>query len=453
MIGQRIKHYEVEAELGKGGMGVVYRARDSRLGRAVALKLLPQQFAGDADRRRRFVQEARAACAVNHPAIAQVYDIDEEDGAIFIAMELVEGKTVRQLLLGRELDLLGALGVGIQVGEGLAKAHEAGIVHRDIKAENVIVTPDGHAKILDFGLAKLMDSGAAQGDELSRMETVARTQPGFVVGTLRYMSPEQARGLAVDHRSDLFSLGVLIYEMVTGQLPFGGNTALDTMHAIAFEEIRPVTSMRANVPQSLQRAVTRCLRKQAKDRYPDAKELVADLRSVEREVESGASTPTTLATRFQDQLDALREAPGAWLGGAAAGLGMLAILALLIATDHISMPFLIMTGITGAFVWRRLRNRQRRLVRWFATRAGKIPEVQLVAYEGQRITVVSREAVARTHVRVHQLVETLNSKMFWGEPFTAVVRDDIDEAGLKALLASGSGILFVRDDEAEKKKG
>ncbi len=253
MIERTIRHYEVEEPLGKGGMGVVYRAKDTRLGRPVALKLLPAEFTRDPDRKARFIQEARAAAAVNHPAIAQIYDVDEDESGVFIAMELVPGKTVKALIQGRELDLLGALEVGLQVAGGLHKAHEAGIVHRDIKPENVIVTPDGHAKILDFGLAKLMEPQSGSPDEISHMETLAKTQAGMVLGTLRYMSPEQARGQVVDHRSDIFYFGVLLYEMVTGQLPFSGSTPLDTLHAIAFEETRPVSQLRANLPPSLQR--------------------------------------------------------------------------------------------------------------------------------------------------------------------------------------------------------
>ena len=168
MLGRTVKHYRIEETLGKGGMGVVYRARDVRLDRPVALKFLPAEFTRDEERKRRFFQEARAACAVNHPAIAQVYDVDEDEGAAFIVMELVAGKTVRKLLENRELDLLGALEIGIQVASGLARAHEAGIVHRDIKAENIMVTPDGHAKILDFGLAKLLDPPGAARDAVGR---------------------------------------------------------------------------------------------------------------------------------------------------------------------------------------------------------------------------------------------------------------------------------------------
>ena len=227
MIGETIKHYQIEELLGKGGMGVVYRARDTRLGRPVALKVLPPEFTRDEpERKARFLREARAASAVNHPAIAQIYDVDEGERGLFIAMELVEGRTVQALVQARELDALGAIEIAHQVAGGLQKAHEAGIVHRDIKPENVIVTP-GRARQdprLRPGQAASSPTRRRQ-DGISQMETLAKTQAGFVLGTLRYMSPEQARGQAVDHRSDIFSLGVLLYEMVTGQLPFSGNTA------------------------------------------------------------------------------------------------------------------------------------------------------------------------------------------------------------------------------------
>lgn len=456
MIGRTLKHYQIEADLGKGGMGVVYRARDSRLGRPVALKVLPREWSDDAERRRRFMTEARAACAVNHPAIASVYDVDEVDDVVFIAMELVEGKTVRALIKARELDLLGALEVTAQVAEGLAKAHEAGIVHRDIKADNIMVTPDGHAKILDFGLAKLLDTtdpGTAgpSGDDLSHMETIARTQLGVVMGTLRYMSPEQARGQAVDHRSDVFSLGVVLYEMVTGQLPFAGATALDTLHAIAFEETLPVTQVRANVHPGVQRVITRCLRKRPSDRYPSARDLAHDLRGVAREIESGVSTQVPLRDRLEQAFAGLGDLPGGWKVPIGAALLLMAFAGYTIATGGVDFPFLIFVGIAGAFAYRRFRNRDRRLVRWFAGKIGKLPEIQLVTWQGREITVVAQKTVARTYVRVHAQVDTLNSKLFYGEPFKVAVREGVAEDELKTMM-SQPGIVYVRDDDAPKKK-
>jgi predicted Ser/Thr protein kinase len=448
MIGQSIKHYEIEEELGKGGMGVVYRARDTRLGRAVAIKLLPPEFTKDPERKGRFLLEARAASAVNHPAIAQIYDVDEDTGGVFIAMELIPGKTVKALVQARELDLLGALEVGLQVAGGLQKAHEAGIVHRDVKPENVMVTPDGHAKILDFGLAKLMEPASGSPDEVSHMETLARTQAGMVLGTLRYMSPEQARGQAIDHRSDIFSFGVLLYEMVTGQLPFSGNTPVDTLHAIAFEETRPITQLRANLPPSLQRVISRCLRKRAPDRYPDFKELSAELKTVQREAESGISARVTLGERLREQLASFGGlTPRSWIVPSLAGAVLVAFLVALFIRDHDPFGSLISLGIIGLFVWRRHRGRRQRLGRKFVAKARKLPEVQVVALEEMKLTVVVDQAVAKTYVRLNAILDGLNGSMFYGAPFTMVISDDLGPEGIRTLL-KGPGILFMRDEPA-----
>ncbi len=204
MIGRTLKHYRIDALLGRGGMGEVYRALDTRLQRPVALKVIKSDLVADPDRRQRFILEARAAAAVNHPAIAPVYDIDEADGVTFIAMEYVDGRTVGQLITQGELDLMGTVEIGLQVAEGLARAHGAAIIHRDIKSDNIMVTRDGHAKILDFGLAKLMDSSAEGGDASGAAPAwtltleQAHTIAGAVLGTLSYMSPEQARGRGLD---------------------------------------------------------------------------------------------------------------------------------------------------------------------------------------------------------------------------------------------------------------
>jgi predicted Ser/Thr protein kinase len=450
MIGQAIKHYQVEELLGKGGMGVVYKARDTRLGRPVALKVLPLEFTRDQDRKDRFRQEAQAAAKVTHPAIAQVYDVDEGPEGLFIVMELVEGKTVKALIQSRELDLLGALEIATQVGGGLQKAHEAGIVHRDIKPENIVVTPDGHAKILDFGLAKLLEPTGPQGPEgISHMETLARTQAGFVLGTLRYMSPEQARGQAVDHRSDIFSLGIVLYEMVTGQLPFGGNTALDTLHAIAYEETRPMTALRPNLPPSLQRVVTRCLRKRAQDRYPEAKDLVGDLKTIQREVESGVSSKAPLGVRLQEQWRSLRDRTlGEWL---LPGVVLAVALAVLISfglrpSAEGIIPGLLFPGIAALLIWRRFRHRRLRLARRFVAKIRKMPEIRLVAVDGMRFTVVADRAQAKTYVRANALLDSVNSSMFFGDPFTLVIREEVPPNEERALL-SGAGVLFVRDDD------
>jgi hypothetical protein len=280
------------------------------------------------------------------------------------------------------------------------------------------------------------------------METLAKTQAGMVLGTLRYMSPEQARGLPVDHRSDIFSLGVLLYEMVTGQLPFSGTTPLDTLHAIAFEETRPMTALRQNLPPSLQRVVTRCLRKRAQDRYPDAKELVADLKTVQREVESGISSKSPLGVRLQEQLRSLRDRTlGEWLLPAAVMVVALAVLLSLFAarSGEGLIPSLLFPAVVGLLVWRRFRNRRLRLARRFVAKARRMAEVRLIAVDGMRLTVVADRAQAKTYVRVNALVDSLNESMFFGDHFTAVVRDELKPEETRALLSS-PGVLYVRDD-------
>ena len=446
MVGRTLKQFRVEEILGKGGMGTVYRAVDTRLQRPVALKVLTEEYTADADRRARFLREARAAGAVIHPAIAQVYDVDEVDGVTFIAMELVDGSTVRELITRRELDLLGALEIGIQISQGLVKAHEAGIVHRDIKADNVMVTRDGHAKLLDFGLAKLHPlSGPGSGEDPAAMETLALTQAGMVLGTLAYMSPEQARDREVDHRSDIFSLGVVIYQMVTGEMPFAGSSPLDTLHAIAFEETRPVTTIRANLPPSLQRVVARCLRKRPEDRFEQTSLLVEELKAVQQEVETGISRPVRFVERIRERFGSLSVLkPEAWIwpliGVALATLAVVSIL-----SDAEILPLLFFLTVVGLFVWRRIRNRDRRMVRKFSSRARKMPEVRLVAQQGGQIVVSVDRAMAKTYVRLNAMIDRINNKRFFGDPFTLVIRDDLAPEELRELLR-GVGVQYVRED-------
>jgi protein kinase-like protein len=445
MIGRTLGHYTIEAPLGQGGMGVVYQARDTRLGRTIALKLLPPEFGADADRKARFLQEARAAASVSHPALAQVYDVDECEDGVFIAMELVPGKTVDALIHGRELDLAGALEVAMQVAGGLQKAHEAGIVHRDIKPSNVMVTPDGHAKILDFGLAKLADSPSGA-HAVSQLETLARTKVGIVLGTIGYMSPEQARGLPVDHRSDIFSFGVLLYEMATGQRPFSGATPLDTLHAIAFDEIRPLTQLRPNVPPHLQQVVARCLRKRPEDRYSDCREMLGELKVAKHEADSGITGSSPWRMRLEERFRALSRARPAdlllWAVGAALAGGVV-FFVLDRASRNVGRVFWI--GFVALFIWRRYRNRRQRLAKRFLSRARRLPEVRAVTLDGTKLTVIADKAVAKTYVRLHAEVDSINASMFLGDPFTLVVRDDVSPDEVRAILG-GPGILYVRDD-------
>ncbi len=288
--GARLGLYEVLAPLGAGGMGEVYRGRDTRLGREVALKVLPEALASDRDRISRFEQEARAASALNHPNIVTIHEIGREGETAFIAMELVDGKTLRELCASGSMPVRKILNVAAQVAEGLAKAHAAGIVHRDLKPENVMVSRDGFVKILDFGLAKLVEP---ESGEVSAMPTLARpeTHAGVVLGTVAYMSPEQASGAPVDFRSDQFSLGSMLYEMSTGQKAFPRKTAAETMSAIIRDEPEPIARLRPDLPLPMRWILERCLAKEADERYGSTRDLARDLASVRdhiSEVSSGA---------------------------------------------------------------------------------------------------------------------------------------------------------------------
>jgi Tol biopolymer transport system component/predicted Ser/Thr protein kinase len=266
--------------LGAGGMGEVYRAKDARLGREAAIKVLPEAMASDPERRQRFEQEARAASALNHPNILTIYDIGEADGSLYIAMELVEGRTLRELLVsGDPLPTRKLLDVAVQTAEGLAKAHEAGIVHRDLKPENLMISKDGYVKILDFGLAKLSEP-VGQEQSIAPTAIAAPTQPGTVMGTAGYMSPEQASGQPVDYRSDQFTLGAIVYEMATGRKAFQRKTGAETLVAIIREEPEPLGQLAPKAPAPVRWIVERLLAKDPEERYASTRDLARDLKSL-----------------------------------------------------------------------------------------------------------------------------------------------------------------------------
>jgi serine/threonine protein kinase len=256
VLGQTLSHYRLESKLGEGGMGVVYRASDTHLDRPVAIKLLPREAVANPDRKRRFVQEAKTASALRHPNIVHIYDINTADGIDFIAMEYVEGKTLADLIGRKGLKLIDALTYAIQIADALAAAHAAGIVHRDLKPSNIIVTGNGLVKVLDFGLAKL---AAATKDENSASTETIRpvTEEGTIIGTVAYMSPEQAEGGNIDARSDIFSFGSVLYEMVTGRLPFQRETKISTLAAILHEEPRPIRAISDVLPPDLEKIIAR----------------------------------------------------------------------------------------------------------------------------------------------------------------------------------------------------
>ncbi len=288
--GTKIGPYEIISAIGAGGMGEVYRARDIRLGREVALKILPESFATDADRLRRFEQEARAVAALNHPNILAIHDIGEQSGTRYLVSELLDGHSLRQELSTGALPLRRAVEYGTEIARGLAAAHDKGIVHRDLKPENVFVTRDGRVKILDFGLAKLA-APESSSDEAVTIETAPEaTSPGMVLGTVGYMSPEQVKGEPCDVRADIFALGAILYEMLTGKRAFRKDTSAETMTAILHEEPAELTTSSKPLPPALERVVRRCLEKKPLQRFQSARDLAFDLEGM-----SGTSTATGTA--------------------------------------------------------------------------------------------------------------------------------------------------------------
>ena len=299
--GTKLGRYEIRSKIGEGGMGEVYLAEDTRLHRKVALKTLPSELAANRDRMRRFEQEAQAAAALNHPNIAHIYEIGESDDVNFIAMEFVDGVTLREKIHGERTELGKLLRYLQHAAEGLAKAHAAGIVHRDLKPDNIMITRDGHAKILDFGLVKLTEQtppqlpsgGAVDKDAPTAVMGRQLSTPGVIMGTVGYMSPEQAQGKPVDQRSDIFSFGCILYEAATGFRPFESDSVIDTLHKIIHTAPPPIKDANPTAPIDLQRILRRCLAKDPDERYQSIKEVAIELRELRRELE-GADRDTTV---------------------------------------------------------------------------------------------------------------------------------------------------------------
>jgi len=286
MIRKTISHYKILEKIGEGGMGVVYRAQDTKLDRIVALKFLPKHLLCDEEAKARFVHEAKAASALDHPNIGTIYEIDEAEGECFISMVYIKGQSLKELIRDKKLSLEEILRIAIQISEGLHNAHKKGITHRDIKSDNIMLTPEGIVKIMDFGLAKL--KGAPK---LTRAETTT--------GTMQYMSPEQAQGMEVDQRSDIFSFGVVLYEMITGQLPFKGEHEAAIIYSILNETPEPLARYKSNVPEGLQRIVNKALKKDLGTRYQSAADMTADLKGLQKETITGVSIPSKKKTISQ----------------------------------------------------------------------------------------------------------------------------------------------------------
>src|SRR6266498_4008649 len=324
LVGRTIGHYKISKRIGTGGMGEVYLAIDMTAGRKAALKLLPERFTGDAERLKRFQQEAHALVGLNHPNILTIYEIGEDHSTHYIASELIEGETLRQRLVRGRMELREAVDVAIQVASALAAAHETGIVHRDIKPENIMLRPDGYVKVLDFGIAKLAEQEVPVTVPTDEALLLVETNLGSILGTVRYMSPEQAYGAPVDKGTDIWSLGVVLYEMVTGHAPFTGETPGEVMTSILETEPAPLTSYITHTPAELQQIISKTLRKERAERYQNAHELLEAFQSFRRSME------------FKTALECSTRAP-LWLRWTRSPIVL--VLGLLVAAFAVAFPF------------------------------------------------------------------------------------------------------------------
>jgi TolB-like protein/Tfp pilus assembly protein PilF/predicted Ser/Thr protein kinase len=449
----RLGPYEIQALLGVGGMGEVYRGRDTRLGRDVALKVISPARLGDAELRRRFELEARAASVLNHPSIVTIYDVGETEGVSWIAMEWVEGRTLRELLVEGSLAIPRALSITRQIAEGLAVAHAKGIVHRDLKPENVMLTTDGRTKILDFGLARQTIVDALEGGQGSMIDTVAGlpsepTVEGAILGTVGYMSPEQASGRPVDFRSDQFSFGLIAYEMLAGRRAFSRSTAVQTLAAIIGEEPAPLASIRSDIPATLDAVIVRCLAKRPEDRFVSTRELVVALEFLGMGTSAVSIAPPSISAvpppeRFVERRRRVRR-PAVVIGvilalglaaaaymrfGAANGpIDSLAVLPFANASQDGEAEYLG-DGLTENLIDRMSRVPSLKVMARATVFRFKGTEDPLEAARKLGVGAVVTGAVARRGSQLSvsaELIETATGARLWGEdyerPFTDLLR-------------------------------
>ena len=424
MMDNSIAHYKILEKLGAGGMGEVYLAEDTRLGRKVALKLLPASFHYDTERRERFLQEARAASMLRSPNVTAIYDFGESNHAMFIAMEYVEGELLSKRLEGGPLDIDLAVDIAAQVCKALDEAHSLGIIHRDIKSSNVIVTTGGLVKVLDFGLAKILSAQNPSGDATVRLGL--ETAPGVILGTLAFMSPEQARGLGVDGRSDLFSLGVLLYEMLTGKEPFAGATTGDLLVSILNRAPEPLARIAPTIPLEMQWIVSKALRKDRTLRYQTARDFLADLRAVAQTLNTSVASPVSGFDYANSQSG--HQAVGHPIARdprvrrrVRKQIDSIAVLPLINSTDDPDLDYLS-DGITESLINAlsripKLRVMARSTV--FRYKGREVDPQRLGLDLNVRAVMVGRLQRVRDHFAIGtELVDVLDGSLLWGEKYT-----------------------------------
>ena len=416
MIEEYISHYRILGKLGEGGMGEVYLAQDPRLDRQVAIKLLPASYQYDPDRRARFLKEARAASALRSANIAAIYDIGEHEGAMFIVMEFVEGDVLSRRVERSTLTVREIMEIAIQVCDALDEAHILGIIHRDVKSSNLIIGQRGMVKMLDFGLAKVVEPGASADSSDLTVSLGQQTAFGTVMGTVSYMSPEQALGKRLDHRTDLFSLGIVIYEMLTGRLPFGGSSANEIIDNIVHNEPVAIARFNYNTPPELERIVRKCMEKEASRRYQHAREIASDLRNLVRVSDSGAATDP----------DQPRKTRAARRGRSRKAIDSLAVLPLINATGDPDTEYLS-DGITESIInglsqLPKLRVMARSTV--FRYKGRDVDAMQVGQELGVRGVLTGRVLQRGQQLIIKtELVDTLDGALLWGEQYNRQLED------------------------------